>query len=83
MGCASGHAVEVPSNKHGDVGAGCNLFQALQEGVHLQRQDHCLHTPGLFLVKAIMQSTNDNRKKAYAVKLPKEWQGLNKTPLQV
>lgn len=36
MCSTAGHAVEIACHKHGDVGAGSDLLQALQQGVYLQ-----------------------------------------------
>ncbi len=35
VGCTARHAVEVTSDEHGDVCAGCYLLQALEKCVHL------------------------------------------------
>ena len=47
MSCTSRNAVEVPGNKHGNVCAGCNLLQALQQSVHLDCKTTSSVTKGL------------------------------------
>jgi len=41
VGCTARHAVEVTSDEHGDVCAGCYLLQALEKCVHLYSIKFC------------------------------------------
>lgn len=43
VGCTARHTVEVTSDEHGDVCAGCYLLQALQKCVHLCSVEYCCH----------------------------------------